>query len=183
MTVAPQLNWRTREQLRRAHRPQNLRLLFIGEAPPASGRFFYRRDSGLYRAMLEVFQKAHPSINDETFLAEFRASGCYLVDLCTEPVDRLEAGPRRAACRAAEPDLAKTLSQLRPEMIATLVRSIEANVRNAVESAEWNGKLIHLPYPGRWSHLKENFVKALFPVVRSLTLKFASENADHSFCR
>ena len=37
-----------REHLRRRYRPAHVDLLFIGEAPPASGRFFYQADSGLY---------------------------------------------------------------------------------------------------------------------------------------
>ena len=47
---------RQRERLRQQFRPEAVRLLFIGESPPASGRFFYHGDSGLYRAIREVFQ-------------------------------------------------------------------------------------------------------------------------------
>lgn len=36
-----------REILRRAWRPVEVQLLFVGESPPFSGRFFYQRDSGL----------------------------------------------------------------------------------------------------------------------------------------
>ncbi len=77
-------------------------MLFIGESPPASGRFFYHRDSGLYRATCDAFQIIDPAINDENFLAAFQAMGCYLIDLCPDPVDRLDPPSRRAACRAGE---------------------------------------------------------------------------------
>lgn len=138
-----------------------MRLLFVGESPPASGRFFYNSDSGLYRAMREAFQTADPSIDNESFLAAFQASGCYLVDLCPEPVDRLDAPSRRAACRAAEESLSRAIARLRPATIATVVRSIERNVLNAAARAGWNGAMIHLPYPGRWSRYKDAFVDAL----------------------
>ena len=55
----------SRERLRRQYRPEHIRLLFIGESPPASGRFFYRRDSGLYRAIRDTFRMIDPSITDE----------------------------------------------------------------------------------------------------------------------
>ncbi|MEO5926645.1 MAG: uracil-DNA glycosylase family protein [Bryobacteraceae bacterium] len=162
------LNFQQRERLRRQHRPAQVRLLFIGESPPASGRFFYRRDSGLYRAMREAFQRVHPALDDESFLAAFRDAGCYLVDLCPEPVDRLDAASRRAACRAAEESLSKRIRRHRPTMIATLLRSIESNVLNAISRAQWDGQVLHLPYPGRWTGHKSAFVRALTPVIRSL---------------
>src|SRR6202041_2824409 len=80
-----------RERVRRLYRPDRVRILFVGEAPPASGRFFYRGDSGLYRAVRDTFKIVDPSIHDEDFLAAFQALGCYLIDLCPDPVDRLDS--------------------------------------------------------------------------------------------
>jgi hypothetical protein len=159
---------RRQEQLRRSFRPALVRLLFIGESPPASGRFFYQRDSGLYRAMRDAFRWAVPAIGDEDFLTVFRSSGCYLVDLCPEPVDHLDSKSRRALCRAGQPSLSRTLTRLQPVMVATLLRSIEDNVRQAALRADWRGPLIHLPYPGRWSRHRTAFVKALAPAIRGL---------------
>ena len=146
-----------RERLRRSYRPERVRLLFIGESPPASGRFFYRGDSGLYRAMREAFQAVDPSITDATFLRSFQSSGHYLVDLCPEPVDRLDTKSRRAESRKAEASLSQAIGQLRPVIIATVVRSIERNVLAAASAANWCGTMIHLPYPGRWLHHKNAF--------------------------
>lgn len=158
----------TNEELRRKYRPSQVRWLFVGESPPASGRFFYRRNSGLYRAVRDVFAAVDPSVHDENFLEIFRSSGCYLVDLCSQPVDQLSPSFRRATCRAGEPRLAKTIACLNPQMIATMLRSIEGNVSNAVAQACWSGPLLHLPYPGRWAHLKAEFVSGLLPVVERL---------------
>ena len=157
-----------RERLRRRYRPAQVRTMFVGESPPASGRFFYRGDSGLYRAMREAFQTINPSVGDESFLAHFQSSGCYFVDLCAEPVDRLDTESRRAECRAGEASLSRTIARLHPAMIVTVVRSSEGNVFNAAASADWNGRLMHLPYPGRWSHLKRDFVRALAPAIAGM---------------
>ena len=153
-----------RERLRRRYRPAKVRLLFIGESPPASGRFFYARDSGLYRAMREAFQ----SVSDETFLANFQLAGCYFVDLCPDPVDQLDARSRRDAHRAAEALLARTITRLNPEMIVTVVRAIEGNVLTAASRANWHGPVVHVPYPGRWAHLKRRFVEELAPVIETI---------------
>lgn len=158
----------TDEQLRRSYRPRHVRLLFVGESPPASARFFYKRNSGLYRAMREVFEAVEPAVNDETFLEMFQASGCYLIDLCPKPVDRMPPVLRCATCRASEQSLARTIARLHPQMIATMLRSIEGNVSHAVAQALWSGPLLKLPYPGRWAHLKTEFVTRLLPAIERL---------------
>jgi hypothetical protein len=116
--------------------------------------------------MRDAFQAVDPSITDATFLRTFQSSGYYLVDLCPEPVDRLDAKARRAACRSAEPSLAKAIDQLRPPMIATAVRSIERNVLTAASAANWSGTMIHLPYPGRWICNKNTFLSKVTPIIR-----------------
>lgn len=152
---------RQRESLRRRFLPDQLRLLFIGESPPASGRFFYRADSGLYRAIRDAFHAVDCSILEADFLRTFQAAGCYLIDLCPEPVDHLSLKARRAACRAHENSLARTIARLQPEAVATVVRSIESNVAEATSRANWQGPVLSLPYPGRWARHREIFVHRL----------------------
>jgi hypothetical protein len=142
-----------------------VRVLFVGESAPASGRFFYARDSGLYRAMREAFQLADASIDDENFLAAFQASGCYLVDLCGDPVDRLDTKARRAACATGEELLARTIAELQPAVIGILLRSIRQNVAKAITRAGWEGEVIELPYPGRWVGHRQAFIDILAPVI------------------
>lgn len=164
---------RQRETLRRRFRPSDLRLLFVGESPPASGRFFYRGDSGLYRATRDAFRVVEPTITDTNFLATFQASGCYLVDLCPEPVDDLDPRSRRAACRASEASMARTIARLQPAMIVTVVRSIEAIVARAAVRADWHGPLLHLPYPGRWARWRSEFAEKLTAPLRPLVRRQA----------
>jgi len=159
---------RDREKLRRAFRPARVQLLFVGEAPPASGRFFYSRNSGLYRAMRDSFRSVDPGIDDENFLAVFRASGCYLIDLCPEPVDRLDSKLREAARQAGERFLARKIVQLQPVTIAPVLRSISGHVLRSATHAGWLGQIVHLPYPGRWSRHRNAFIEALAPRLRNL---------------
>jgi hypothetical protein len=155
-----------RERLRKHYRPNRVRVLFVGESPPASGRFFYRQDSGLYRAVRDTFLVAFPVLESKKFLDIFCSSGCYLVDLCGEPVDKMNSGARQAACRAGELRLARTIRILRPKIIVTVVRSIRANVLQAQSQARWRGLHLELPYPGRWHRHRIEFRRRLVPLLR-----------------
>lgn len=155
-----------REKLRQSFQPQKVRLLFIGEAPPASGRFFYNRDSGLYRAMREAFQAAGPEITDDNFLSVFQESGCYLIDACAEAVDQLHDRERRRARVASEASLARRIQELQPPVIVVLLKSLRQNVERAARCAGWQGRLIDVPYPGRWVQFRAQFIKAMIPELQ-----------------
>ena len=157
-----------RERLRRQYLPSCVRILFVGEAPPASGRFFYQADSGLYRAIRATFIRAFPQMKRADFLRAFRDRGCYLVDLCGRPVDRLLPKSRKRACAAGEVSLSRLIRQLRPSAMVTLVRSIESNVRRANQRAEWKGEHLEVPYPGRWQRHRIEFDKQLVRFLRRL---------------
>jgi len=156
-----------KEALRRHYRPTKVKLLFVGESPPASGRFFYRADSGLYRAIRLTFIKIFPKLKTINFLDAFQFLGCYLVDLCGRPVDHLDAAERRQACLDGEGRLAKMIQQFQPDIVVTVVRSIVANVERAQEQANWKGLHVKLPYPGRWQHHRTVFEKVLASLLRN----------------
>jgi hypothetical protein len=162
------LTGQEREALRESFRPQRIRILFIGEAPPVSGRFFYSANSGLYRAMRDVFKAVSPRVNDGNFLTLFHASGCYLTDLSPKPIDHLDTESRWQARVAGEALLSEKLIRLRPEKIAPVLRAIVSHVANAASRSNWRGEIIELPYPGRWHQYRTEFAKALTPTLREL---------------
>ena len=159
---------RKRQALRLQFRPEKVRMLFIGEAPPASGRFFYQGDSGLYRAIRDVFHEVDHSITDENFLCTFQRCGCYLIDVCGSPVDNLDRKPRRAACIAGELLLSRRIRRLQPESIVSLLRAIRGNIERAASRADWHGVILDVPYPGRWARHREIFTAKLLSHVASL---------------
>jgi hypothetical protein len=141
-------------------------MLFVGESQPASGRFFYQADSGLYRAIRQTFLSAFPNLKDADFLESFRELDCYLVDLCGNPVDRLPMKQRRLAWTQGETRLAARIRRFHPAVIVTVVRSIAGNVERAEARAKWQGTHIELPYPGRWKTHRVAFEQALRPMLR-----------------
>ena len=82
-TVTKRRRLEEQEKLRRSFLPAQVRVLL--------GNRLYQGDSGLYRAIREAFQLVEPA-------RHFQNEGCYLADLCAEPVDRMDTEERRAAC-------------------------------------------------------------------------------------
>jgi hypothetical protein len=115
-----------------------------------------------------AFQIADPKVDGDNFLAAFRSRGCYLVDLSHEPVNHLDPPLRRSMLSHAETLLTQEITSLQPGIIAALLRSIARNVQNAVARANWQGQILQLPYPGRWSQHRDAFIEALVPVIRRL---------------
>jgi hypothetical protein len=163
---------RVRERLRKRYLPDPVRILFVGESPPASGRFFYRADSGLYRAFRDAFATAFRLLPKTEFLDSFRSLGCYLVDLSAKPVDHMTRDAREWACRAGEVRLARTIRELHPKIMVAIVRSIRQNVRRAQARVGWSGVYLELPYPGQWHRHRVEFERQLVPVLRK-ELRFA----------
>jgi hypothetical protein len=86
------------ERLRSRYLPKETRVLFVGESPPSRGTFFYAANRNLYFATREAFFAAIPHLVGRDFLEEFPRLGCYLDDLCLEPVNDLDANdPLRTA--------------------------------------------------------------------------------------
>jgi hypothetical protein len=160
------VNLRAREHLRLCYRPESVRFLFVGEAPPASGKFFYRADSGLYRAIRDTFMEVVPSIRNEKFLESFRLLDCYLVDLCATPVDQLSSQRRKRARLKPEARLTRIVKEISPKILITVVRSISANVKRAQMRANWTGTYYELPYPGRWKRHRLAFADQLGAILQ-----------------
>jgi hypothetical protein len=156
-----------REALRRSFEPERVRVLFVGESPPASGAFFYQADSGLYRSVRRAFCVALPTeVDERDFLNWFRRAGCYLVDLCGTPVDRASPLRRAELCRRGQTRLGRALVRLRPPVMVVLLRRIVPYVEEAVRAVGWRGAVVSVPYPGRWKANREAFWEAVVPLIQ-----------------
>ncbi len=78
--AAKPVNDSATERLRSSYRPDNVRLLLVGESPPAGGKFFYddRSRVPLRTHTIKVFSDAlNLSFNsDREFLNWFKKAGC-----------------------------------------------------------------------------------------------------------
>jgi hypothetical protein len=145
------------EQLRRRFLPTQVRVLFVGESPPAGGTFFYSANSILYEATKDAFRRGVPTlVRGANFLERFKAMGCYLDDLCAEPVNQWKltnSVAREKRLRAREDNESTLTNRIReyaPREIVVVMKGIEPNVRRTAEQAGFGDHPIHpLPFPRR----------------------------------
>jgi hypothetical protein len=149
-------------------------LLFVGESPPAGGTFFYQANSTLYEATKEAFRLAVPDlVRGPNFLERFAALGCYLDDLCLEPVNHLKLhnplakAKRLRAREEGEALLAARIGGYSPRHVVVVMKGIESNVRRAVELAGLpHVPATALPFPGRKEH-RDRYVEELAGLLKT----------------
>jgi hypothetical protein len=134
----------------------------VGESPPHSGKFFYERNTGLYRAMKSVFDW------EGEFLAGFKTRGFYFDDLSLVPVNGMERKERRKQCEESVPSLVTRLREYDPAVIVTIGRGVDALIRTAVGEARLDIPIHGVTYPGRFLALKEQFENEMASIIPQL---------------
>ena len=136
------------EAVRARYRPYPIATLFVGEAPPASGKFFYLGNSALAHHMEAAMMAAGVGGGDGNFLNRFKERGWYLDDLVLEPVDRLQTSERRRKWRNAGASLADRINDYQPRAIVSLLLGIKDVVNAAAKAAGSEAQLFAVPFPG-----------------------------------
>jgi hypothetical protein len=143
-----------RERTRQSYMPDELRVLLIGESPPAGGTFFYFGDSILHDATCDAFRHAIPALRREAdFRDAFMRLGCYLEDLSHQPINQLDRPEREAARTASAPSLTRRVRTLSPSVIVIIgisegSRSVRTVVTGALEKAGHGDVEQHVvPFP------------------------------------
>jgi len=117
-------------KVRLSYKPENIKLLFIGESPPSSGKFFYLQSNmTIYtsRAFESVFNK---SFNDtKSFLEYFQERKCYLEDLTKIPVDKMSTKEREFTLKQGITELSLKLIDYNPEAIVIVLKKIDKYVK------------------------------------------------------
>ena len=131
------------EEIRNKYRPEKIKVLLVGESPPAAGTFFYTGDS-LTRYTQVAFQRIFPEVeklSTEGFLKYFRDNGYYLDDLCLEPVNQMGNTEREIARRCGVDPLATRIRRYQPEHII----AIHMGSSDMVKLAALKAGLDHIP--------------------------------------
>lgn len=161
------------EQLREFYKPKEIRVLFIGESRPYSGKFFYREDSILYNAIYTAFGCP----ND--FLELFKNQGFYLEDLIPYPVNQLRKTEQQKKKRECErikhrEHLADRLHIYRPDYIIIVMKDIKKHIIWAMQSARLSVPYYTLPFP--WNeHYFAQFVQILKAILAKENLYKTNE--------
>ena len=168
---------RTRDEyvrLRRAFEPDSLRLLIIGESPPASGLYFYDPDGLVTEPLFSalVKQAGFTAKSKSAGLAELKRRGWLLVDATYQPVNLLSAKDRDAVIEADYPLLRDDIRSLLSERTAPVV-AIKANVCRILEprlladgfAVLNHGRVIYFPSHGQQSKFHQQFQSIVGPFV------------------
>ncbi len=133
--------------MRQSYRPDAVKILFVGESPPAGGTFFYAANSIPYRATLAGFQIAFPSLASENFLFTFKAMGCYLIDLCEQPVNRMPEPKREQIRKVGIRPLGQALRYLQPQAVIVVMKKILPHAEQAKVLSGIQADLYAFPGP------------------------------------
>jgi hypothetical protein len=161
------------DELRGRYRPDVIRVLLVGESPPAGGTFFYAANSNLYRATRDAFELGVPELLRGDFLDDFKALGCFLDDLCLMPVNNLRGSAEREQQRIDErkrgqEPLANRIRDARPQAVAVVMKGIAGNVRSSVDAAGAAGLPMRaFAFPGRPAHTA-SYIRELAAYLRWL---------------
>ena len=140
-----------REEERKKFRPSIVKVLFVGESPPAAGGFFYFGRGILFTSTQEAFANAwgRPFQTPAEFLRAFVAAGCYLEDLSHAPVDHLSPPDRNRILEACVAGFAQELRDMSPQVVVVFLRRIAPLITRAVAVAGLPRDHLHvLPFPG-----------------------------------
>ena len=154
------------EALRKSYKPIQIKLLFVGESPPASGKFFYRKGS-MTTYTSKAFERVFDTVFSDTrsFLNFFRLSGCYLEDICLEPVDKMTPKERTMALKDAVDFFSNRIKGFRPEAIVIVLKRIESHVKEALRKAKITCPIYTLPFPG-FGH-QSNYIRELCNILQN----------------
>lgn len=137
------------EHIRESHRPNNIRILFVGESPPKIGKFFYV-ESLMTTFISKPFELRFNITfnNNQDFIDFFKNKDCYLDDLCTEPVDKLPPNIRKQKLIESVKPFSKKLAEMKPLVVISILKRIEPYVVNSIELSGIDTKFYSVPFPG-----------------------------------
>jgi len=79
-------------KLRNKYLPENLRIIFIAESPPASGKYFYDETGSTSEPLFKGMMKAlhYKPVTKKDGLEFFKKRGFFLVDSTYRPVNKMK---------------------------------------------------------------------------------------------
>jgi len=143
------------KKLRNKYLPEDLRVIFVLESPPASGRYFYNPNGTINEALFSAMMKIlnfKPN-NKLEGLKKFMNQGYFLVDATYRPVNRMTNRDRNRKILNGLPKLREDLKGIIKDRKVKIIL-VKANVCRLLEKpldAEFNNvvnKGVIIPFPG-----------------------------------
>ena len=157
--------------LRQQYKPQKINVLFIADAPAAGSRFFYRKNSELFKAVKSAFTQVFGEFADkDEFLNFYRDFGCYLDNICLVPVKHLSPKEQNEERRRGIPSLAERIAEMQPRLIIITMKAIEKYALEAISLSKAGSieKVASIPFPlGSMTNFN-NSISGIIKAMRSV---------------
>jgi hypothetical protein len=157
--------------LQQQYKPEKVQVLFIADAPAAGTRFFYRKNSELFKAVKSAFTQVFGEFTDkDAFLNFYRDFGCYLDNICLVPVKYLPPKEQNEERRRGIPSLAERIAEMQPRLIIITMKAIEKYALEAISQskAESIEKVASIPFPlGSMTNFN-NSISGIVSAMRSV---------------
>lgn len=159
MEIRPNPAWLRRQAAARAHQPKTIRLLILGEAPPADERWFYLPGAmdPLFAEVCTVLFEEAPAGEKEPYLRELKRRGVFYADLKPD-------APRKDEPLAAYvPPLLINLGILSPEQMILVTPEVYQAAYRPLAKAGLPVVDVRVPAPapGEEKDFREKFRQAV----------------------
>jgi hypothetical protein len=152
------------ELIRYRNKPEKIKILFVGESRPVNGTFFYNQNSNLYKNTKKAFDDFY-QINRFS-LDCFKSLGCWLYDICNQPMNHLNAAARTEEIRSGIFELENLIRFELPNYIVVCKKGSVRNLiqhSNIMANYQENENIFFLPFPtcGRQKEYREQLIVVL----------------------
>ncbi len=150
--------------------PENIRVIFVLESPPKSGKYFYNNDGRVSEPLFAAMMKAIncDARDKETGLQSFKKKGFIIVDATYVPVNNLNGKPRDEKILQNYQNLVEDLKNLLSGnniplifVKANICRLLEPKLKKDGFNVLNNGVLIPFPSCGQQGNFKEKLAFVL----------------------
>jgi len=119
--------------LKKQYKPGKVQVLFIADGMPVNERYFYLKNSNIYRAVKAAYTQVFGEFDtDDNFLDFFKEMGCYFDSLTSEPIKHMPPAEQRKARQAGVEPLAVRITEMQPRLIIISLKVIEKYACEAI---------------------------------------------------
>jgi len=155
-------------------RPENIKVLLIGESPPIQKEnfFYFAPNSDLYNFTKLSFENvSDDKINEsKSFLEFFKSEGFFLDDLCRKPINNIKDEYERETKRQSNIIfLAQRIAEYNPIVIIGIMKKIKDHIAEAIRLSKIEPKYIYcLGYPTHNKRNISNYINGLEEIIKDL---------------
>lgn len=159
------------DALKQQYKPKKVKLLFVADGVPIGPKYFYLKNSNLYKAIKAAFVQVFGEFKtDDEFLEFFKEMGCYIDNISDKPVKDLPPAQQRALRQEGVPQLASHIAEMKPQLVIISLKVIEKQVREAIAQSgvDTIEQVVVTPFPVKSLTNVNNCINGIVGVLRSV---------------